>query len=64
MRKKDKELAIKQNESLMNVINQQAFNDRKELLRDITLAEKQIANGKEIAHEAVKQRFLKGKTVR
>lgn len=57
-------MANKQNEPLINVTNQQAFADRKELLRDVTLAEKQIANGKEIAHDAVKQRFLKGKIVR
>jgi hypothetical protein len=36
----------------------------KELLKEITLAEKQLANGKEIAHETVKQKFLKGEIVR
>ncbi|MFA6978277.1 MAG: hypothetical protein WC209_03050 [Ignavibacteriaceae bacterium] len=57
-------MSNKQNESLLNVTTQQAFTDRKELLRDVTLAEKQIANGKKIARETVKKRFLKGKIVR
>jgi len=44
---------------LLNVSTYQAMVDKIELLEDIKLAEEQIADGQEITHQAVKQKFAK-----